>query len=115
MVRPGVFMASVGLKDAFLSIPIHPKHNKYCWDANGCDNAMRIFTKLTKLHFFFLRVEKPESVIHVDDPYLQGDTYEEYWLNVATTMKLLGSSGFIMRMQTNCYLDKSQFIPTDIN
>ena len=29
IVRPNVYMASIDLKDAFYSIPIHPEHQKY--------------------------------------------------------------------------------------
>ena len=29
IVRPNVYMPSIGLKDAFYSIPIHPEHQKY--------------------------------------------------------------------------------------
>ena len=29
MVKPGAFMPSVDLKDAFYSVPIHPEHQKY--------------------------------------------------------------------------------------
>ena len=30
IVRPNVYMASIDLKNAFYSIPIHPEHQKYC-------------------------------------------------------------------------------------
>ena len=29
LIQPGCFMASVDLKDAYYSIPVHPKHRKY--------------------------------------------------------------------------------------
>lgn len=79
---------------------------------NGYGSTMRIFTELTQVPFSFLREEKLESVIYVDDPYLQGDTYEECCLNIATTVKLLGSFGYTIRMQRNWYLDNFQFIPS---
>ena len=59
IVRPNVYMASIDLKDAFYSIPIHPEHQKYlkfvvlskiyqytCMP-NGYGPAMRSFTKVS--------------------------------------------------------------------
>lgn len=42
---------------------------------NGCGPAMQIFTKLANVPLLFLREEKLELIIYVDDPYFQGDTY----------------------------------------
>ena len=58
MMKPGCFMASVDLKDAYYTVPIHPSHQKYlkfCFNGvlyqytclpNGLASAPRIFTKL---------------------------------------------------------------------
>ena len=60
MMRPGCFLASVDLKGAYYTVPIHPSHQKYlkfCFDGvfykytclpNGLASALRIFTKLLK-------------------------------------------------------------------
>ena len=60
MMKPGCFMASVDLKDAYYTVPIHSDHQKYlkfvfngtlyqykCLP-NGLSSAPRIFTKLLK-------------------------------------------------------------------
>ena len=60
MMKPGCFMASVDLKDAYYTVPIHSVHQKYlkfmfngtlyqytCLP-NGWSSAPRIFTKLLK-------------------------------------------------------------------
>ena len=79
VVRLGVYMASIDLKDAFYSIKINPEHHKYlkiCFDnkifgftclPNGYDPAMRVFTKTTKPIFTNLRSRGHISVTFVDD------------------------------------------------
>ena len=62
MIKPGVWMASINLKDAYFSVPIHKEHQKYLkfmWTKpymftampNGYDPATRKFTKLLKPPF----------------------------------------------------------------
>ena len=87
MMKKDCWFASVDLKDAFYSVPIHPKHKKYLkflWKGkiyqytsmpNGYADAMRIFTKLLKPGFYELRRQGHLSVYFVDDSILQGDTY----------------------------------------
>ena len=59
VVRPGVYMASIDLKDAFYSIKINPENHQYlqcCFDnkifgftmPNGYGPTMRVLTKKTK-------------------------------------------------------------------
>lgn len=106
IIRKDVYMASIDLKDAFYSIPIHPKHQKYlkffienkiyqytCMP-NGYGPAMRIFTKVSKVPFSHLRSRGHISVVFVDDSYLQGNTYEACVYNIRNTIDLLQSLGF---------------------
>ena len=62
IIRPNVYMASIDLKDALFSVPIHPthqKHLKFTFDdllqftciPNGYGPAMRVFTKISKAPF----------------------------------------------------------------
>ena len=80
-----VYMASIELKDAFYSIPIHPELQKYlklvvlskiyqypCMP-NGYGPAIRIFTKVSKVPF---------HTYEVDDSYLQGNTYKACLHNI---------------------------------
>ena len=67
IIKPNVYMASVDLKDAFYSLPIHEENQKYfkfAWGdsfysyrgmPNGYGPAMRIFTKILKPPFSALR------------------------------------------------------------
>ena len=117
IIKPNVWMASVDLKDAFYSIPVHPEHQKYfkfCWKGqyfqyvgmpNGYGPAMRIFTKMLKPPFSVLRSLGYLSVVYVDDTYLQGDTWSDCKNNVIHTVQLLRSLGFTI------HFDKSQLDP----
>jgi hypothetical protein len=117
MVKPNCFMASVDLKDAYYSVPIHPEHQKYLkfnWKGqlykftcfpNGLAFCHRKFTKLLKPINSYLRQLGHISVSHIDDSYLQGDDYDDCASNVLDTTKLFDSVGFVI------HPDKSSLIP----
>ena len=108
MIRPGCYLASIDIKDAFYSVPIHFQHKKFLkfmWKGkayqfevmpNGYIDAMRIFTKILKPAFSHLREEGHTSIIYVDDSLLGGDTYAECLDNVHATMNLLQQLGFVI-------------------
>ena len=109
IVRPNVYMASIDLKDAFYSIPIHPEHQKYlkfvvllkiyqyrCMP-NGYGPAMRIFTKVSKVTFSHFQSKGFISVVFVDDSYLQGNTYKACLNNTENTIELLQNLGFTIQ------------------
>ena len=110
-------MASVDLKDAFYSIPVHEDYQKYFkffWKdkfyvfkgmPNGYGPAMRLVTKVLKPPFAWLRAKGHISVVHVDDTYLQGNTKQECLENVKATVALLRKLGFTIHWQ------KSQLMP----
>jgi len=118
MVRPGAFIASVDLKDAFFSVPIHKQDQnllkflykgqlyKFTCLPNGYRDAPRCFTKLLKPVFATLRELGYLSVIYIDDSFLTGDTYEECLENVKATIKLLVDLGFTINLK------KSSLIPS---
>ena len=98
-------MASIDLKDAFHSIPVHKNHHaylsfyveeylKFVSMPNGYGPAMKIFTKISKITFSILREKGFLSVVYVDDSYLQGDDYEDCFSNVLNTIEILRSLGF---------------------
>ena len=59
---------------------------------------MRAFTKLMRLPFSFLRYEGHLSVMHVDDCYLQGDSFKKCAENVIRTIEVLESLGFYIKI-----------------
>ena len=91
MLKPGVFMASVDLREAYHSCPIACEHRKYLrflWEGkkfeftcfpNGLACAPLYFTKISRPIFSSLRYQ---SVVYIDDTYLQGDTLDECTNNV---------------------------------
>ena len=118
MVRPGVWMASVDLKDAYYSIPIHKddqkfftfswehNHYKFVCMPNGYAQAPMIFTKIMKCPFSYLRSKSHQSVIYLDDAYMQGYTYASCYSNICCTTHLLTQLGFFINT------DKSVLSPT---
>ena len=100
MMKPGCFMASVDLKDAYYTVPIHPSHQKYlkfCFDGafwqytclrNGLASAPRIFTKLLKPVYATLHSMGHLNSGYIDDSYLQGDTVADCQQNFGDTVTL---------------------------
>ena len=117
LIRPGVYMASIDLKDAFYSVPVHKNHQayltffveeylKFVCMPNGYGPAMQIFTKISKIPFSILREKGFLSVVYVDDSCLQGDDYEDCFSNVLNRVEILISLGITI------HPDKSKLIPT---
>ena len=116
-IRPGVYMASIDLKEVFYSVPVHKNHQvyltffveeylKFVCMPNGYGPTMRIFTKISKVPFSILREKGLLSAVYVDDSYLQGNNYEDCFSNVLSTIKNFRFLGFII------HPEKFKFIPT---
>ena len=118
IIRPNCWMASVDLKDAFYTVPIHTDHQrflKFKWQEqcyafrgmpNGYKEAMRVFTKLLNPPFFILRSCGYLSVVFIDDSYLHGSTFSMFEDNVNAAVDLLQSLGFTI------HPEKSVLVPT---
>lgn len=108
MMTKNCYLASVDLKDAYYSVPIHVDYQKYLkfsWQGqlykftclpNGLACAPRIFTKLLKPMFSSLRSKGYLSVSYIDDCYLQGNTFQECVANIEATVKLFDKLGFMI-------------------
>ena len=92
LIRLGVYMASIDLKDAFYSAPADKNHQAYLTyfveeylklicTTNGYGPAMQIFTKNSKIPFSIFREKGFLSVVYVDDSYLQGNDYDDCFSN----------------------------------
>ena len=113
IIKKGVWMASVDLKDAFFTVPVHKMHQKvfmfewiqkfykFVGMPNAYSDAMSIFTKILKPIFGHLRQKS-----HLSDSYFQGDTEQESMNNIKATVDLLLKLGFIVHEK------KSVLIPT---
>ena len=118
MLKPGMFLASTDIKDAFYSVLIFPGHRKYLrfiWKRkiyqfltmpNGYIDAMQIFDKLLKPVFACLHELVYESSVYVDDSLLLTQTFQECFDNILSTISLLQELGFVIHPK------KSTFVPT---
>ena len=117
LMKENCFMASIDLKNAFHTFPMHPEFTKYlkfkvediCYKylvlPMGFTDSPRIFCKLLKPVVSHLRKQGFLSSLYIDDFYLQGSSYEECERNVTSTFKLLKKLGFEIS-------DKSMMQPT---
>ena len=105
MIKPNMHLASLDIKAAFYTVPIYEPHRKYLkfmWlnkvsqfivIPNGYVDAMRVFSKILKPPFCWLREHGFASVVYVDDTLLAGETYQECCDNIYATMSLLQNLG----------------------
>ena len=118
MLKPGMFLASIDIKDAFYSVLIFPGHRKYLrfiWKEkiyqflampNGYIDVMGIFNKLLKPLIASLHELGCESSVYTDDSLLLAQKFQECFGNVLATMSLLQALGFVI------HPTKSIFVPT---
>ena len=104
LMKPGCFMASIDLSDAYFSVPVdrsHQKYLKFLWKrklykftclAQGLACAPRVFTKLLKPVYAYLRLKGHVSSGYLDDSFL-GDTSAACSSNVQDTLTLLETWG----------------------
>ena len=100
LVTKNCFMASRDLKDAYYSIPVRQadrKFERFKWEdelyeftclPNGLSCASRKFNKILKPPLAYLHKKGHISVAHLDDLYLQGQSYEQCVHNVIDTTVL---------------------------
>ena len=111
MMQQNCFMASLDLCDAYFTVAIAPEHQKYlkfyykgrlykfvCMP-QGLACGPRVFTKLLKIPYSYLRSQGFYVVGFIDDSYLQGETYDECLANVIATRDLLIRLGFVVNFE----------------
>lgn len=108
LMRPGCFMASVDLKDAYYSVPVAEEHRKYLkfeWKGgyfqyiclpNGLAGASRLFTKLLKPVYSHIRSLGHICMGHIDDSFLVGYDYTACDNNVKVTVDTFLKLGFVI-------------------
>ena len=117
LMRPGCFMASVDLKDAYYSVPVAREDRKFLkfqWEnsyfqftclPNGLACAPRLFTRLLKPVYTHIRSMGHTFMGHIDDSLLVGYDYAACHNNICDTVDTLCSLGFTI------HPDKSIFEP----
>lgn len=108
MITKGCYMASVDLKDAYFSIPIHKKDRKYfrfIWKSKlfefnaypqGWGAAPRKFSKVLKPVYSTLRKMGHNSMGYIDDSFLEGKNYTLCKRNIKDTIELMIALGFVV-------------------
>ena len=116
LVRPNCYMGSIDIKDAYYSAPVceeDQRYLKFIFDGqlfqftclpNGLCSGPRKFTKRLKGPLASLREIGRVISAYIDDIFNLGMTYQECQQNIADTINLLDSLGFII------HPDKSKFI-----
>lgn len=107
LVKPGDYLATIDLKDAYFSIPIFPGDRKYfrflwnktlyrftCLRFGGYSLAPRVFTKVLKPAMATLHCQGIRTITFIDDTLLIAGTTEECFHDISTTINLLESLGF---------------------
>lgn len=120
-MRPGCYMTSIDLKDAYYSIPIAPEHHKYLkfiWKDQlyafnslpmGLSSSPRIFTKILKPFFSALRSQFGHTCLgYIDDLFYLEDSYLECEEATLHAVQLFISLGF------KIHPEKSVIIPTQV-
>ena len=118
LMTSNCYMASLDLTDAYYSVPIAKCCQKYlrfrigqqlyqftCLP-NGLSSAPRLFTKLMKPVFSFLRQKGFISSGYLDDSFLVGHSFDVCMNNIITTSDLFTRLGFDINT------DKSVTTPT---
>jgi len=118
LVDPDCYMASIDLKDAYYSVPIHrddQKYLKFKWKGvlyqftalpNGLSSGPRIFTKLLKVPFSHLRKQGHIVTGYIDDTLIIGQSTDQTVAAVNETVRILSDLGFVIHQE------KSVFKPT---
>lgn len=118
LLSRGEYMCKLDLKDAYLSVPISPSHQKYLqfrWEGKlyqykvlpfGLATAPRAFTKLLKPVLAHLRKGGMRLIAYLDDLLIIGKSKKEAEKAYLQTKALLESLGFVVN------LEKSQALGT---
>ena len=118
LISENSFLASVDLRDAYYTVPVHPadrKFLKFFWKnqlwqfkvlPNGLSTAPRLFTKLLKPMFTQLREQGHVLIGYLDDTLIIGESESQTAKTVQATTSILAQLGFLV------HPDKSVLCPT---
>ena len=118
LMRPGCWMTSIDLKDAYYSVLVRQEDRKFLrfiWDGilyeftgmpNGLACAPRIFTKILTPVFANLRELGYECFSYIDDSFILADSPEKCRETTSRLGEALDRLGFVV------HTDKSVFTPT---
>lgn len=111
LARKGDWLVKLDLKDAYLTVPILPAHQKFLrffWKGRisqfsclpfGLSSAPRHFTKLLKVVVAHLRKKGIRLVIYLDDILIINEDPDKLKSDLDTTIFLLQSLGFLINWE----------------
>jgi uncharacterized membrane protein YgcG len=111
LVRRGDWFVKIDLKDAYLTVPIHPSHQRFLqlqWQGRlyqftclpfGLSSAPWAFTKLLKPVVAFLRRRGSRLIIYLDDILVIGADRDKLAQEFVFIKSLLEYLGFIVNME----------------
>jgi len=117
LIQKEDWLVKLNLKDAYLTVPIHPRYQKllqFRWQGKawqfkvlpfGLSSAPQAFTKLMKPVISSLRKLGIHLALYLDDMIIMAETEEELKQHLATAMTTLVSLGFVITLR------KSLLIP----
>jgi hypothetical protein len=123
-IKKNSYFVSIDLKDAYLSVPINKmdrKYLKFFWNGIlyhcnalifGLASAPRVFTKIMKPVFAFLRQQGISSFYYIDDSLIEAETFEKCQSNAHFLVNMLQNLGFSVNKEKSilvpstriCYL-----------
>jgi hypothetical protein len=118
-LRQGHWMASVDLTDAYLHVPIHPKHRKFLRFAFnnrvyqfrvlpfGLSEAPRVFTKILAPVVEQIHSLGVQFLPYLDDCLLVSDSQDSLQVNIRLALSILQQAGFIINLKKS-FLTPSQ-------
>ena len=121
-VKRNSFFVSIDLKDAYLSVPIFEsdrKYLKFIWNGRlyqcnalifGLASAPRVFTKIMKPVFAFLRQQGISSFYYIDDSLIQAETYISCKQHADYLVKLLEKLGFFVNREKSMLVPSSRIL-----
>ena len=120
LLREGDRMASIDLKDAYLSVSVWEEHRRYlrfswrgtlyefqCLPFSLC-SAPRVFTKLLKPVLARLRHQGVHLIMYLDDMLVMAQSREELEKQLQQITSLLELLGFVVNRE------KSKLVPTQL-
>ena len=120
LIRKDDYLVKVDLKDAYLTVPIWEKHQKYLrflWRDSllefaclpfGLASAPRVFTKLLKSVLSVLRQRGIRLIAYLEDFLIMAESKQLALQHAATTLNILEGLGFVINYQKSLLIPSQQ-------
>ena len=115
LIQRNDWMVKLDMKDAYLSVPIHPSHRRFLrfrwwrrvWEFKslpfGLQSAPHTFTKLLKSAVALLRRLGIRCILYLDDKLIMSKSKENLLSYLGTAIELLILLGFIINTKKSVF------------